>query len=931
MATNLQQEFCKLRDTYIEKQFGRLNEMQRAAVFTTSGPLLILAGAGSGKTTVLVNRIANLIRFGSAHGSSWTPREVTEDDVKALRTALMTGTDAPGWLDGMLRKDAVRSWNVMAITFTNKAAGELKERLRNMLGGEEGDEVFASTFHSACVRILRRWAEEIGYPRSFTIYDTDDSQRVMKTVYKELSVDDKFFPVKSAINQMSRWKDQLVSPAEALQTPAKDTKGALAARVYAAYEKKLKEAGAFDFDDLIYQTVQLLAEHKEVRDFYQNKYRYLLVDEYQDTSVAQFRLVSLLTGPEKNICVVGDDDQSIYRFRGATIENILNFERVYPGTKTIRLEQNYRSTSNILNAANCVIQHNTERKGKTLWTQNGEGDKVQVYTAENEQDEASHIADIIGQHLREGGHLADHAVLYRMNAQSAPLESYFTRAGIPHKIVGGQRFNDRKEVKDIHSYMSIVANPRDDVRLRRIINEPARKIGATTIDVIADLAGQEGVSMLEIIRHADQYAKLSRAIAPLYKFYQIYERLQDSLENKTLDEFASDVIEITGYKAMLEADAAKGHEDAADRLQNLGQLVNNVKNYCDQQGEEASLEGYLEDIALISDIDNYNESADQVVLMTIHSAKGLEFPYVFLIGMEEGVFPSEMSKYSEADLEEERRLAYVGITRAKKELYISNSVTRMLYGRTQRNEPSRFLREIEPEYLEETRSPVLEQRSRLGGWGSSYSDTVPGGASGYSGASGWGRGSASYGSYGGSTGYGNRSGYLNREYNAGESRGFGSGYAGRGSSSSGYGSSYGSRSGSVGGSGGFGSGYSRPATPETPAKQINFTGTPAVKTNANTTKHYEPGDVVEHKVFGRGTVVAVKPAAGDQIVEIRFEKVGVKKTMANFAPLTKITEEREYDDRSIDRPHPGAGKGGGRSGQALLLRCPYHRPAGRAG
>ena len=891
MATNLQQEFCKLRDTYIEKQFGRLNEMQRAAVFTTSGPLLILAGAGSGKTTVLVNRIANLIRFGSAHGSSWTPREVTEDDVKALRTALMTGTDAPGWLDGMLRKDAVRSWNVMAITFTNKAAGELKERLRNMLGGEEGDEVFASTFHSACVRILRRWAEEIGYPRSFTIYDTDDSQRVMKTVYKELSVDDKFFPVKSAINQMSRWKDQLVSPAEALQTPAKDTKGALAARVYAAYEKKLKEAGAFDFDDLIYQTVQLLAEHKEVRDFYQNKYRYLLVDEYQDTSVAQFRLVSLLTGPEKNICVVGDDDQSIYRFRGATIENILNFERVYPGTKTIRLEQNYRSTSNILNAANCVIQHNTERKGKTLWTQNGEGDKVQVYTAENEQDEASHIADIIGQHLREGGHLADHAVLYRMNAQSAPLESYFTRAGIPHKIVGGQRFNDRKEVKDIHSYMSIVANPRDDVRLRRIINEPARKIGATTIDVIADLAGQEGVSMLEIIRHADQYAKLSRAIAPLYKFYQIYERLQDSLENKTLDEFASDVIEITGYKAMLEADAAKGHEDAADRLQNLGQLVNNVKNYCDQQGEEASLEGYLEDIALISDIDNYNESADQVVLMTIHSAKGLEFPYVFLIGMEEGVFPSEMSKYSEADLEEERRLAYVGITRAKKELYISNSVTRMLYGRTQRNEPSRFLREIEPEYLEETRSPVQEQRSRLGGWGSSYSDTVPGGASGYSGASGWGRGSSSYGSYGGSTGYGNCSGYLNREYNAGESRGFGSGYAGRGSSSSGYGSSYGSHSGSVGGPGGFGSGYSRPAAPKTPAKQINFTGTPTAKTNANTKKHYEPGDVVEHKVFGRGTVVAVKPAAGDQIVEIRFEKVGIKKTMANFAPLTKITEE----------------------------------------
>ena len=881
MATDLTQEFCALRDTYIEKQFGRLNEMQRRAVFTTDGPLLILAGAGSGKTTVLVNRIANLIRFGSAHGSRQTPRPATEEDLKALRTAIMTGTDAPFWLDGMLRQNAVRSWNVMAITFTNKAAGELKERLRRMLGGEEGDEVFASTFHSACVRILRRWAEEIGYPRSFTIYDTDDSQRVMKAVYKELNVDDKFLPIKSAINQMSRWKDQLVSPQQALSTPARDTKGALTAKIYAAYEKKLKEAGAFDFDDLIYQTVQLLADHPDVREFYQNKYRYLLVDEYQDTSVAQFRLVSLLTGPERNICVVGDDDQSIYRFRGATIENILNFEKFYPGSKTIRLEQNYRSTSNILDAANCVIQHNTERKGKTLWTDNGTGDKVQVYTAENEQDEAMHIADIIGQHLKAGGHLSDHAILYRMNAQSAPVENYFTRAGIPHKIVGGQRFNDRKEVKDIHSYMSIVANPRDDVRLRRIINEPARKIGNTTVEVIADLAAQEGVSMLDIISHADQYAKLSRAVMPLLKFWQIYCGLQDSRETKTLDAFAADVIELTGYKAMLEADAAKGHEDAADRLQNLGQLVNNVKNYCDQHGEDATLEGYLEDIALISDIDSYNESADQVVLMTIHSAKGLEFPYVFLIGMEEGVFPSEMSKYSEADLEEERRLAYVGITRAKKELYISNSVTRMLYGRTQRNEPSRFLREIEPEYIEETRSPALERRSSMGGWGDRYSDTVPGGASGYSGPSGWGRSAGGYGA-----GYGSRSsGYLNREYNAGERKGFGADYAGRGASSSGFGAGYGRPSGA----GSFGAGYSGAAS--RPAAAAGFTPASAPRPVSNGPKHYEPGDIVEHKVFGRGKVLRVKPAAGDQIVEIDFEKVGIKKTMANYAPLTKLTEE----------------------------------------
>ena len=824
----------------------------------TEGPLLILAGAGSGKTTVLINRIANLLRYGIAGDTNELPANASEEDIEIM---LSGGDDARR----IAALDPVEPWRVLAITFTNKAADELKARLERMLGPEASD-IWASTFHSACVRILRRWAEEIGYPRSFTIYDTDDAQRVMKSVYKELSIDDKFFPVKSAINQMSRWKDQLVSPEEALRTPARDTKGALAAKVYAAYEKKLKDAGAFDFDDLIYQTVQLLAGHEEVRQFYQNKYRYLLVDEYQDTSVAQFRLVSLLTGPEKNICVVGDDDQSIYRFRGATIENILNFERIYPGTKTIRLEQNYRSTSNILNAANCVIQHNTERKGKTLWTKNGEGDKVQVYTAENEQDEAMHIADVIGQHLKEGGHLADHAVLYRMNAQSAPIESYFTRAGIPHKIVGGQRFNDRKEVKDIHSYMSIVANARDDVRLRRIINEPARKIGNTTIEVIADLAAQENTSMLEIISHADQYARLARSIMPILKFWQIYEKLQESLETRTLDEFASDVIELSGYKAMLEQEIAKGHEDAADRLQNLGQLVNNVKNYCDQHGEEATLEGYLEDIALISDIDSYNESSDQVVLMTIHSAKGLEFPYVFLIGMEEGVFPSEMSKYSEADLEEERRLAYVGITRAKKDLYISNSVTRMLYGRTQRNEPSRFLREIEPEYIEGTRSPALERRSQLGGWGSAYSDTVPGGASGYSGASGWGRSR--------SGGSGSSSG----------SRGFGSDYAGRGASGS---ASADSRSRS----GGFGSGYGRAAAPKAPAKPVQFTGAPAAKPAASTPKHYEPGDIVEHKVFGRGKVLKVKPAAGDQIVEINFEKVGVKKTMANFAPLTKITEE----------------------------------------
>ncbi len=842
MASDIQKEFCSLRDTYIEKQFGRLNEMQRQAVFTTSGPLLILAGAGSGKTTVLVNRIANLIRFGSAHGSSATPRPATDEDLRALRTAIMTGTETPAWLDDMLRRDAVRSWNIMAITFTNKAAGELKARLRAMLGDEEGDEVFASTFHSACVRILRRYAEEIGWPRSFTIYDTDDAQRVMKALYKEQNLDEKFYPVKTALNQLGRWKDQLLDPAAAAREAAGKTKLELAARLYGLYEKRLQEAGAFDFDGLIYYTVRLLQQNEEARGYYQNRYRYLLVDEYQDTSVAQFHLVSLLTGPEKNICVVGDDDQSIYRFRGATIENILNFERYYPGAKVIRLEQNYRSTSNILNAANCVIRHNSARKGKTLWTKNGEGAPVHVYQAEDDREEAAHIAEVIGQHLRAGGHLADHAILYRMNAQSAPIENYFTRAGIPHKIVGGQRFNDRKEVKDIHSYMSIVANPRDDVRLRRIINEPARKIGASTVDAIAELAAQEGVSMLDIIGRADEYARLSRAVGPLLKFWQIYQALQQALDTCPLDLFAEKLIELTGYRQMLRQQAAAGHkEEAEERENNLAQLVNNVKNYCDTRGVDASLEGYLEEIALISDIDSYNAAADQVVMMTIHSAKGLEFPYVFLVGMEESIFPGSMSMYSEEDLEEERRLAYVGITRAKRELYISHCHTRMLYGRTCYNDPSRFLDEIDPDYVETSRSPALERASRPG-WGS-FGDTVPGGASGYSGPS--------------SRAAAPRGGYLNREYNAAPGRGRAPAFPGA------------------------------PVTARAPQRPA--APRPGMPAPAGS-KHYEPGDVVMHKVFGRGTVTRVTPAAGDFIVEIRFDKVGVKKTMANLAPLTKLKE-----------------------------------------
>ena len=705
MATDLTQEFCALRDTYIEKQFGRLNEMQRRAVFTTDGPLLILAGAGSGKTTVLVNRIANLIRFGAAHGSKQLPRPATEEDVKALRSAIMTGTAAPGWLDGMLRQNAVRSWNVMAITFTNKAAGEMKERLRRMLGGEEGDEVFASTFHSACVRILRRWAESIGYPRSFTIYDTDDAQRVMKTVYKELSIDDKFLPIKAAINQMSRWKDQLVSPEQALADHARDVKSTQTARIYAAYEKKLKEAGAFDFDDLIYQTVQLLAEHPDVREFYQNKYRYLLVDEYQDTNHAQYVLTSLLADKYKNICVVGDDDQSIYRFRGATIENILSFENHYKGAKVIRLEENYRSTQNILDGANAVISHNKNRKGKTLFTRSGSGDKIVYKTVMSESEESQYIIDEIVKNVNNGMKYSDHAILYRMNAQSRNLEVMLTKSGISHRIIGGHRFFDRKEIKDIVSYLAVINNPSDNVRLQRIINVPKRAIGDTMFANVLEIGAGLGMSAFEVCERADEFQKTSRSASKLMNFTKMIRDFQECIENGMgLNDLLQEVLDVTKYLDYLQEEP----ETYEDRVNNIKELSSMFIKY-EEESEDANLSEFLEDVALISDIDSYNEDEDAVVLMTLHSAKGLEFPVVFIPGMEEGIFPGNQSMFSEEDLEEERRLAYVGITRAKKKLYLISSQQRMLYGQTSRNMPSRFLREIPSSVIDD--QSVVARRS----------------------------------------------------------------------------------------------------------------------------------------------------------------------------------------------------------------------------
>lgn len=863
-------EYLALRDQYIEARFARLNPVQRQAVFATEGPLLILAGAGSGKTTVLVNRIANIIRFGSAHGSRELPRTVTEADLNDLRTAVANGRDLPRETAYLAVRPA-RPWNVLAITFTNKAAGELKERLRAMLGDTLGGDVNASTFHSACVRMLRRDAERIGFPKSFTIYDSDDQQRVIKQIYKDLMIDDKFLPVKSAIGQISSYKDKLMSAEEvAAEIPA-NTKAQLISKIYTTYANRLKTAGAMDFDDLIFHTVKLLQNDAEAREYYQNRFRYVVVDEYQDTSVAQFHLVRLLAGGTNNVCVVGDDDQSIYKFRGATIENILNFEKVFAGAKTIRLEQNYRSTANILNAANSVIKNNMGRKGKTLWTESGDGEKIHHYTAINEQDEASHIADIIGEHLREGASLKDHAVLYRMNAQSNPIETYFARAGIPYRIVGGQRFFDRKEVKDINSYLAVIVNPRDDVRLRRIINEPARKIGATTIEKVGELAAGKGVPMMEVIAHVREYPELQRAAAALERFYEMYRELCDLSVSEPLDVFVGDVIAKTGYEAMLKA----MKEEGETRRENLGQLVSSIKTYADQNGEDATLSGFLEEVALISDLDSYDDDADSVTMMTIHSAKGLEFPYVFVVGMEDGIFPGDMAKYNEEDMEEERRLCYVAITRAKKELYLSTSRTRMIFGQTRRNPPSTFLSEIDPDLLDESQSPELAGYG--GGFGAgygTYSTNVPGGRSGYSGAS---------------------RGYLNSEYNA-VPRGFGGGYS-SGFVSGGHESpnSYGGRHQVQ--STGFGSGYGRSRaggnTAPAGAGTSTLAGAPGAapkKPEVKKTVSYAPGDIVDHRVFGRGKVLKATPIAGDCIVEIQFDRVGVKKTMANYAPLKKVEE-----------------------------------------
>ena len=677
------EKLISLRQQIIKKDFSRMNDMQLEAVLTTKGPLLVLAGAGSGKTTVLVNRIVNLVKYGEAYYSSDFSRPVREGDEKLLESYL-AGDTSLFEAEELLSVRPAKPWQILAITFTNKAAGELKERICKALG-EDGNDVWASTFHSTCAKILRRHADEIGYTHNFTIYDSDDSKRAAKECIKRLGYDEKMIPVKSVLSEISRAKDELITPAEFIATSQADIRLKKIGEVYEEYQKFLKAADAMDFDDLIVNMVKLLRTNKETREYYQNRFKYIMVDEYQDTNHAQYVLTALLAAGHENICVVGDDDQSIYRFRGATIENILSFEK-----------QNYRSTQTILDAANAVIANNEQRKGKNLWTDNGQGAKIEFYVAEDELAESRHVADTIVSNVADGEEWNDHAVLYRMNAQSNLIEQSFIRSGVPYRMIGGHRFYDRKEIKDAMAYLYVVNNTADEIRLRRIINEPKRGIGETSLNAVFEIANGLGVEPFEVIRSADQYAKLSRASSKLMAFGKLIDSFREKLEEMPLADLLGVILDETGYTLSL----ANEPEKYQERVANLSELGNNIRRYC-EENPDGDLNGFLQETALLTDIDNYNAQTQAVVMMTIHSAKGLEFPNVFIVGMEEGIFPGMQTiLYEPENIEEERRLAYVAITRAKKKLYISSASTRMLYGMTNRNRPSRFVEEIPDELLD---------------------------------------------------------------------------------------------------------------------------------------------------------------------------------------------------------------------------------------
>lgn len=730
----------------IRSRFSKMNDMQQKAVFHTEGPLLILAGAGSGKTTVLVNRIAYILQMGLC---------------------------AP--------------WQILAITFTNKAAGELKDRISAVVECGAQD-IWASTFHSTCARILRRYGDRIGYTSHFTVYDTDDSRRLMKDILKKLNIDEKILPHRSVLSEISRAKDKMQSPKDLKNSEVYNSRLAMVADAYEMYQERLKTSDAMDFDDLLCNTVKLFETCPDVLEMYQKQFKYIMVDEYQDTNKVQYKFVSLLAQKYNNICVVGDDDQSIYKFRGATIENILSFENEFKGAAVIRLEQNYRSTSTILDAANEVIKNNTERKGKTLWTQNEVGDRITFHTASSEREEALYIANTIMDGVSNGRKYSDFAVLYRMNAQSNAIEHALARAGVPHRIIGGHRFYDREEIKDMTAYLQVINNPNDDVRLRRIINKPKRQIGDTTVSKAMDIASALGESLYSIVKHATDYPDLSRAAAKLIKFTELIDGLIEAYNSGdySLAELYELVLEHTNYREYLKVEK----DDHESRIENIEELKSNIVNFEQDYNEEASLSNFLEEISLQTDIDNYDPDADCAVMMTMHSAKGLEFPVVFIPGMEEGVFPSVSTIMNPQELSEERRLAYVGITRAKEKLYLIRASERMLFGSTTRNRESRFATEIPTKLIEKT---------------------------------------------------------------------------------------------------GFERSNQFAVSPATQQTKMNFNpfAKKSTNTQSNSTK-YSVGDMVLHKVFGKGMITSAEPMGSDTMLEVAFDKVGTKTLMANFSKMEKI-------------------------------------------
>jgi len=728
--TEFEARYITARKKLIERDFLHLNPAQRQAVMATEGPLLLLAGAGSGKTTVLINRMANLLRYGRGSDSAELPSGATEADLAVLERCAENPDDPE--MDRARRRAAVEPvepWRVMAITFTNKAADELKDRLERMLGPEAGD-IWAMTFHAACVRILRRDGDKLGFERGFTIYDTADSQSAMKRLLRELDLDEKVYPPRAVLAQISRAKDALVSPEDYL-TRARatgDIRRIRTGELYAAYAQRLRAANALDFDDLIYFTVRLLQEHEDVRGYYQRRFRYVLIDEYQDTNNLQYLFASALAGGYENICVVGDDDQSIYKFRGATIENILSFESQYQGARVIRLEQNYRSTGHILSAANAVIRNNTARKGKKLWTDKEAGEKLVLYTAQNQDDEAQYVASKILERVAAGDKWQDSAVLYRMNAQSNQLEYAFKRNAIPYRIVGGTRFFDRAEIKDVLAYLCVISSPADDLRLMRIINTPARGIGARTIETAAALAEQERKPLYEILREADRYPELQRSAVKLRQFANFIAEMGETAQTTPLDELYDLLLDRTGYIRALEA---KPSDENTTRIENVRELKSNILSYIRDTGD-SSLAGFLDEVALYTDLDAYDRGADCVVMMTMHAAKGLEFPNVFVVGAEEGIFPGMRSIGEPEEMEEERRLCYVALTRAQRRLFLCCAHQRMLFGRTTANKPSRFVEEIPEEDLERTGRDRFAGSSWGGGLGfSASSDYGDGSMGGY--------------------------------------------------------------------------------------------------------------------------------------------------------------------------------------------------------